>query len=71
MVWGSELLNTNHEVPGSIPGSTMFVFSLKEEGDYGLRETTKSERTCSGIGERERETEREKKIYITSLADYR
>jgi hypothetical protein len=26
VVWWSELLNTNHEVPGSIPGSTMGIF---------------------------------------------
>ena len=26
MAWWSELLTTNHEVPGSIPGSTMCVF---------------------------------------------
>ena len=37
--WWSELLTTNHEVPGSIPGSTMCVFTLKGEdahGDHGL-----------------------------------
>jgi hypothetical protein len=26
VVWWSELLTTNHEVPGSIPGSTMGLF---------------------------------------------
>ena len=26
VAWWSELLTTNHEVPGSIPGSTMCVF---------------------------------------------
>ena len=26
VTWWSELLTTNHEVPGSIPGSTMCVF---------------------------------------------
>jgi len=26
MAWWSEILTTNHEVPGSIPGSTMCVF---------------------------------------------
>jgi hypothetical protein len=26
VVWWSELLTTNHEVPGSIPGSTMGIF---------------------------------------------
>ena len=26
VVWWSELLATNHEVPGSIPGSTMGIF---------------------------------------------
>ena len=26
MVWWSELLTTNHEVPGSIPGTTMGIF---------------------------------------------
>ena len=26
VAWWSELLTTNHEFPGSIPGSTMFVF---------------------------------------------
>ena len=34
-VWWSELLTTNHEVPGSIPRSNMCVFSLKEEDAYG------------------------------------
>ena len=29
VVWWSELLTTNHEVPGSIPGSTMYVFLWK------------------------------------------
>ena len=39
VAWWSELLTTNHEVPGSIPGSTMCGFSLKGEdahGDHGL-----------------------------------
>ena len=26
VAWWSELLTTNHEVPGSIPGSTMGIF---------------------------------------------
>ena len=26
VAWWSELLTTNHEVPGSVPGSTMCVF---------------------------------------------
>ena len=26
VVWWSELLTTNHEVPGSIPGSTIGIF---------------------------------------------
>ena len=29
MVWWSELLTTNHEVPGSIPGSTMGIFPCR------------------------------------------
>ena len=27
--WWSELLTTNHEVPGSIPGSTMGIFLVE------------------------------------------
>ena len=30
VVWWSELLTTNHEVPGSIPGSTMGIFPCRE-----------------------------------------
>jgi len=35
---GSELLTTDHEVPGSIPGSTMGNFLVGEDsrGDHGL-----------------------------------
>ena len=29
VVWCSELLTTNHEVPGSIPGSTMGIFPCR------------------------------------------
>ena len=29
MVWCSEFLTTNHEVPGSIPGSTMGIFPCR------------------------------------------
>ena len=29
VAWWSELLTTNHEVPGSIPGSTICVFPCK------------------------------------------
>ena len=29
VVWWSELLTTNHEVPGSIPGSTMGIFPYR------------------------------------------
>ena len=29
VVWWSELLTTNHEVPGSIPGSTMDIFPCR------------------------------------------
>ena len=29
VVWWSELLTTNHEVPGSIPGSTMGIFPCR------------------------------------------
>ena len=38
MVQWSESLTTNHEVPGSIPGSTVGIFSEGEEsrGDHGL-----------------------------------
>ena len=39
VAWWSEFLTTNHEVPDSIPGSTMCVFSLKGEdarGDHDL-----------------------------------
>ena len=39
VAWWSELLTTNHEVPGSIPDSTICVFPLKGEvahGDHGL-----------------------------------
>jgi len=36
VAWWSEFLTTNHEVPGSIPGCTMCVFSLKGEDDRGL-----------------------------------
>ena len=38
MVWWSESLTTNHEVPGSIPGSTVGIFLEGEDsrGDHGL-----------------------------------
>jgi len=38
VVWCSESLATNHEVPGSIPGSTMGIFLEGEESrdDHGL-----------------------------------
>ena len=38
MVWWSESLTTNHEVPGSIPGSTMGIFLEGEDSrsDHGL-----------------------------------
>ena len=39
VVWWSELLATNHEVPGSIPGSAMGIFLVGREdprGDRGL-----------------------------------
>ena len=38
MVSWSESLNTNHEVPGSIPGSTVGIFPEREDfhGDHGL-----------------------------------
>ena len=39
VVWWSELLTTNHKVPGSIPGSTMGIFPCMGEdprGDHGL-----------------------------------
>ena len=40
MVWVgfSEFLPTNHEVPGSIPGSTVRIFPEGEDsrGDHGL-----------------------------------
>ena len=39
VAWWSEFLTTNHEVLGSIPGSTSVRFSLKREeahGDHGL-----------------------------------
>ena len=36
MACWSELLTTNHEVPGSIPGSNMCFFSLKGEDAHGL-----------------------------------
>jgi len=29
VVWWSELLTTNHEVPGSIPGYTMGIFPCR------------------------------------------
>ena len=34
VAWWSELLTTNHEVPGSIPGSTMK--GEDAHGDHGL-----------------------------------
>ena len=38
MVYWSESLTTNHEVPGSIPGSTVGIFLEGEDsrGDHGL-----------------------------------
>jgi len=39
VAWWSELLTTKHEVPSSIPGSTICIFFLKGEdahGDHGL-----------------------------------
>jgi hypothetical protein len=38
VVWWSELLTTNDEVPASIPGSTMGIFLVGEDprGDHGL-----------------------------------
>ena len=38
MVYWSESLTTNHEVPGSIPGSTMGIFPEREDSrsDHGL-----------------------------------
>jgi len=38
LVWWSESLTTNHEVPGSIPGSTVEIFPKGEDshGDHGL-----------------------------------
>ena len=38
MVWWSESLTTNHEVPGSIPGSTLEIFLEGEDshGDHSL-----------------------------------
>ena len=38
MVWWSESLTTNHEAPGSIPGSTVGIFLEGEDsrGDHGL-----------------------------------
>ena len=38
VVWWSESLTTNHEVPGSIPGSTVGIFLEGEDsrGDRGL-----------------------------------
>ena len=38
MVYWSEFLTTNHEVPGSIPGSTVGIFLEGEDsrGDHGL-----------------------------------
>jgi len=38
MVWWSESLPNNHEVPGSIPGSTVGIFSEGEDsrGYHGL-----------------------------------
>ena len=38
VVWWSELLATNHEVPGSISGSTMGIFLVGEDprDDHGL-----------------------------------
>ena len=38
VVQWSELLATNHEVPGLIPGSTMGIFLVGEDpcGDHGL-----------------------------------
>ena len=37
-VYWSESLPTNHEVPGSIPGSTVGIFPEREDsrGDHGL-----------------------------------
>ena len=34
VVWWSELLTTNHEVPGSIPGSTMEIFLVGGESPW-------------------------------------
>ena len=38
VVWWSELLTSNHKVPGSIPGSIMGIFPCREDprGDHGL-----------------------------------
>jgi hypothetical protein len=39
VVWWSAFLTTNHEVPASIPGSTLEILSLAGEdphGDHGL-----------------------------------
>ena len=38
VVWWSESLTTNHEVPGSIPGSTLGIFLEREDSrcDHGL-----------------------------------
>jgi len=38
VVYWSESLTTNHEVPGSIPGSTVGIFPEGEDsrGDHGL-----------------------------------
>jgi hypothetical protein len=40
VVWWSESLATDHEVPGSFPGSTMGIFPWGEgedpHGDHGL-----------------------------------
>ena len=38
VVWWSQILTTSHEVPGSIPGSTMGIFLVGEDprGDHGL-----------------------------------
>ena len=38
VVYWSKSLTTNHEVPGSIPGSTVGIFLEEEDsrGDHGL-----------------------------------
>jgi hypothetical protein len=38
VAWCSELLTTNHEVPGSIPGSAVGIFPCrgKPHSDHGL-----------------------------------